>query len=557
MQFNKSIQQQMKTKQTVMIPLKGASNMIPSCNRSFWAVLAGVAIVVVFGALPAFGSTLTVTNANDSGGGSLRQAIIDAAPGDTINFSVTGTIQMTSDELFIGKNLAISGPGASSLAISGPFGVVGGDPIFTSTPRVFEIGSGITVAISGVTIENGTNNYGGGIYNAGTLTVTNCTLSGNWASGFFGEGGGIYNVGTLTVTSSTISGNYSAYYGLGGGIGNAGTLTLTYSTISNNSAYQGGGIRNHVAGSLIVTYSTISNNGATLSGGGIDNYGTVTVTNSTFSGNNGAFGGGIGSYGGSGIVTVSNSTFSGNNGERGGAFLNYGTMTVKNTIIANSNSIFGGNCGIPNGTFISQGYNLSDDGSCPFTQTGDLNSTPAGLGPLQNNGGPTFTQALLVGSPAIDAGDPNFDPNSFTPPLLYDQRGSGFPRVASGRIDIGAFEVPPPYSAQVQQPINPDGSSVFNVRRGVVPVKFTLTQGGVATCALPPATIALTRTAGGTTGAIDESVYSGSADTGSNFRIDSCQYIYNLSSGALGVGTYRVDIMINGQVLGSAIFQLK
>jgi len=74
---------------------------------------------------------------------------------------------------------------------------------------------------------------------------------------------------------------------------------------------------------------------------------------------------------------------------------------------------------------------------------------------------------------------------------------------------------------------------------------------------LPPATIALTRTAGETTGAIDESVYSGSADTGSNFRIDSCQYIYNLSSSALGVGTYRVDIEINNQVVGSATFQLK
>ncbi|PYK23369.1 MAG: hypothetical protein DME59_17130 [Verrucomicrobia bacterium] len=74
---------------------------------------------------------------------------------------------------------------------------------------------------------------------------------------------------------------------------------------------------------------------------------------------------------------------------------------------------------------------------------------------------------------------------------------------------------------------------------------------------MPPATIALTRTAGGTTGAINESVYSMSADTGSNFRIDSCQYIYNLNSGALGVGTYRVDILINSQVVGSATFQLK
>ena len=113
------------------------------------------------------------------------------------------------------------------------------------------------------------------------------------------------------------------------------------------------------------------------------------------------------------------------------------------------------------------------------------------------------------------------------------------------------------YAAQIQQPINADGTSVFNVRRGVVPVKFTLTQGGVATCVLPPATIAVTRTAGGTTGAIDESIYIGSVDTGSNFRIDNCQYIYNLSASALGVGTYRVDININGQVVGSATFQLK
>jgi hypothetical protein len=84
-----------------------------------------------------------------------------------------------------------------------------------------------------------------------------------------------------------------------------------------------------------------------------------------------------------------------------------------------------------------------------------------------------------------------------------------------------------------------------------------LTQGGVATCELPPATIAVTRTAGGTTGQIDESIYVMAADNGSNFRIDSCQYVYNLSASALGVGTYRVDIMINAQVVGSGVFQLK
>ena len=129
--------------------------------------------------------------------------------------------------------------------------------------------------------------------------------------------------------------------------------------------------------------------------------------------------------------------------------------------------------------------------------------------------------------------------------------------LVSGLNGPYGIAVAEPYSAQVQQPINADGTSVFNVRRGVVPVKFTLTLGGTATCALPPATIALTRTAGGTIGAIDELVYSGGADTGSNFRIDNCQYVYNLSSSALGVGTYRVDIKINDQVVGSATFALK
>ncbi len=117
--------------------------------------------------------------------------------------------------------------------------------------------------------------------------------------------------------------------------------------------------------------------------------------------------------------------------------------------------------------------------------------------------------------------------------------------------------VPIVFGATVQQPINRDGSSVFPAKRGVVPVKFTLAQNGAATCSLPSATIALTRTAGGTVGTVNESTYSSSADSGANFRIDSCQYIYNLSSSALGTGSYRADIKINGQVVGSASFQLK
>jgi len=116
---------------------------------------------------------------------------------------------------------------------------------------------------------------------------------------------------------------------------------------------------------------------------------------------------------------------------------------------------------------------------------------------------------------------------------------------------------PHQYSAQVQPPINADGTSVFTVKRGVVPAKFTLADLGSPTCNLPPATIAVTRTAGATTGDVNESVYSMSADSGSNFKITGCQYEYNLASSALGPGTYRVDIKINNQVAGSAIFQLK
>ena len=88
-------------------------------------------------------------------------------------------------------------------------------------------------------------------------------------------------------------------------------------------------------------------------------------------------------------------------------------------------------------------------------------------------------------------------------------------------------------------------------------MKFTLTQDGSPTCALPTGTIALTRTAGGNIGPINESVYVMSADNGSNFRVDGCQYVYNLNSGALGVATYRVDIMIDGATVGSATFKLK
>ena len=113
------------------------------------------------------------------------------------------------------------------------------------------------------------------------------------------------------------------------------------------------------------------------------------------------------------------------------------------------------------------------------------------------------------------------------------------------------------YAAQVQQPINADETSVFSVKRGVVPVAFTLNSDGVATCQLPPAKISVIRTAGTVVGSVDEKTYLLKSDKGSNFRISNCQYVYNLGASSLGPGTYLVNISIGGSVAGSATFALK
>ena len=477
-----------------------------TCRILFATCLSALCLI----ALSTQAATITVTNTNDSGAGSLRQSIADAVNGDTIDFGVTGTITLTTGELLVDKSITIHGPGPDHLTVDG-----------NHASGVFQVqvGGGGTATIAGLTITNGVANRGGGIYNeSSTLTVSNCTISSNSAPDAFGVGGGIFNDvsfsnGTLEVLNCTIGGNSAGDNG--GGI------------------YNYGGSR---TATLKVLNSTLSGNSAHFYGGGIYN---------------------LSAYGGSSPLDIFHSTFSDNSAFQGpsGGIANFsGTVQLGSTIL-NASSISNGS-----GTITSLGYNLSSDNAGGFlTATGDqINTTPL-LGPLQDNGGPTLTHALLTGSPAVDTGDPNFDPNAFNPPMLNDQRGAGYDRVAHGRVDIGAFEVQivtPNYAGQVQPPINADGSSTFNVRRGVVPVRFNLTLGGVATCELPAATIAVTRTAGGVIGQVNESDYSGNADTGSNFRIGSCQYAYNLNARALGAGTYRIDILIDGQVVGSAIFGL-
>jgi hypothetical protein len=269
----------------------------------------------------------------------------------------------------------------------------------------------------------------------GTLTVTNSTISDNTAFG----GGGILNVGTLTVTNSTISDNTASHTG-GGIYNNFGTLTVTNSTFSDNTAFtgDGGGIENH--GTLTVTNSTIAGNTASFIGGGILNFtGTLTVTNSTISDNTASDGGGIMNTGfrdSAGYMALENSTISDNSARRGSGVSNgfRGTLTVKNSILANSSS--GGNCSAASGTFTALGVNLADDGLCPgFDEFG---STEINLGPLADNGGPTFTHALRLGSVAINAATDCTLVDGETP-VSTDQRGVTRPQGPA--CDVGAFEL--------------------------------------------------------------------------------------------------------------------
>lgn len=130
-------------------------------------------------------------------------------------------------------------------------------------------------------------------------------------------------------------------------------------------------------------------------------------------------------------------------------------------------------------------------------------------------------------------------------------------------LDDGSFVfhavlLTPVYKALVRPPIRANGSSVFPANRGVLPVKFKLTRYQASTCTLPPATIAISRASGGTLVSIKNSMYLRS-NLSSRFRIDpnTCQYVYDLAASTLGVGTYRVDISINGIMVGHAVFALK
>lgn len=417
-------------------------------------------------------ANFTVTNLNDAGLGSLRQAIADAnaAPGaDTITFAagLSGSITLTTGQLTVTDSVTIQGPGSNVLTVSG-----------NNASRVLELYSGLAlldITISGLTIAHGFASTGAGIANFDEiLTLDDVTLADNHATS---DGGALWLDGfsmVVTVRNSVITGNTAGQDGGGVYVEDTGGPMLFQNTvISNNQAGRhGGGIYFYDPDqSITIDSSTISGNVAGQRGGGIYLYGTdggsFTIRNSTISGNQAQRGGGIYLYDPRHPVAIENSTISGNtatlgnggglnvnshnglrlthvtvagntaSGQGGGFFHDGGTTTLVNALFAGNSaaSPADGHDIFNNATLNAQNSLIQNApaGTINGTNTANLLAVAPLLGPLANNGGPTLTQALLVGSPAINAG-------TGSGVLTTDQRGTGFARTSGAAPDIGAFE---------------------------------------------------------------------------------------------------------------------
>lgn len=420
-------------------------------------------LIVFLPSQVASAATITVTTTFDGTGGpdcTLRDAIVaantDTSRGgcpagygpDTITLAEGATYILTMGEFVIQSQINIEGNGSVIERSSAD-----GTPEF----RIFYLSPDGNLTLNDLTISNGANPYeGGGVKNySGTLTLKRSTINGNRNGGIINlygaslniynslisanSGGGIINLqGSVVIDHSTISGNIENRNG--GGIHNySGSVDIENSTIRDNT---GAGIVN-LYGEVDIENSTFSGNIENTNGGGIHNYyGSADIKNSTFSGNTASSNGG-GIYN-RGELRITNSTISENIAAgNGGGICNYGaSLELANTIIASQSS--GADC---SGTVTSLGYNLDSDGTCNLSSVGDFSGADPHLGPLQDNGGPTRTHALLFGSPAMD-GVPVSDC-----PLNTDQRGVSRPKGMA--CDIGAFELE--YSAiEVEIDIKPD-----------------------------------------------------------------------------------------------------
>jgi predicted outer membrane repeat protein len=395
------------------------------CSPARVAAALIAAFFSLGGAVPeAAAATLNVTNVNDSGPGSLRQAIATAAAGDTIVFSLPNpsTIKLLTGQLVIARDLTLSGPGASRLTISG-----------NKANRVFRISQFVTAHLSGLTIGDGSmiDPYpGGGIYcDNSTLYLDECAVTKSKAA----RGGGLaLNFSTVFATDCTFAGNTASISG--------GAIFCDQS-------------------SALLSGCALYGNGAASFGGGIHNSnGTVDLTNCTLAQNTSASGGAI--YNFFGTIFSRNSTVAQNSATaRTGGILNAkgATSYLYNTILATNTAPLlpdiggdagtqqdaSGGCLIGNGTGIQidrTGANQIGTAAAPLDPR---------LGAIQDNGGPTWTMALLKGSPAYNAGDNTLAVNAQTSePLAKDQRG--FTRIAYGRVDSGAFEALSPCSYKVE-----------------------------------------------------------------------------------------------------------
>ncbi|MBI5965134.1 MAG: CSLREA domain-containing protein, partial [Chloroflexi bacterium] len=370
----------------------------------------------------AHAATITVNTVADEnnmdGDCSLREAIIaantdnavDACPTgngtDTINLPAgtyvlgllgSGENAAATGDLDITEDLIILGAGKASTIIDG-----------NGIDRVFDVIA--TATISEVTVSGGDagTDFGGGFKVNVSLTLVRSRVTGNLAQ----AGGGIAvmsNLTSMTAIDTRIYANTSTFDG--GGIYTYGIVTLHSSLISGNTASHGGGIASgSTASQITVVNSTISGNDGNASGGGINVVGAADLYNATITDNTASDGGGL-------KIAVGS------------------TLNVRNSIIADNTGTTNVDC---SGTLISQGYNLIGDttGCTIIGTTGNITGVIANLGPLLNNGGPTLTHALLVGSPAINAGHPTVCLDETGAPLGVDQRG--FAR--ADRCDMGAYE---------------------------------------------------------------------------------------------------------------------
>jgi hypothetical protein len=404
-------------------------------RQGFHALAILVSLITVV--LQGYASALTVKNTKDSApgaalvSGSLRWAIAETPVNGTVDFdaSLRGrTILLKGGQLVVDKALHVKGPDCGGLTVSG-----------NERERVFLV-SGANVIISDLTIAKG--RVAGPVRDDGDPSLQR-------------HGGGIYNLGVLKLERVCVTGN-NAPAGSGGGIFNLGVLNaIVESTISKNSAGQhGGGICNEQ--DMAIEGSAIFENASDGDGGGIQEAGTSRLVNTTIARNRArGAGGGINDAAGS-TLKAYNVTIAGNSARSGGGVaLLFGTWDLQNSIVADNTAPSAPdvrNVGDPTspgavGTQISVGNNLIGKtigaGTGSFIQSDKLDLKPK-LGPLQNNGGPTPTMALLPGSAAIDSGDNRWiEPPILDPALVSDQRGF-MARVTNGGngliVDMGACE---------------------------------------------------------------------------------------------------------------------